>query len=219
MKTKAILFDLDDTLSDSKKYIRICHTVNANKYIIGIKDDKQKKAIIDDLVWLSTKKEIKKLKDRIKYIEDKYSVKITQPIFYRYFWNRYMKKYFCLYDDAADTLKKLKERGYKIGLVSNSGYQVQYTKLELTDIKKYFDCFSISEEIKLYKPDKEIFFDSLNKLGIKPNEAVYVGDNYEKDIKGAMNASLKPIWYKGNKNNNEGITCIDTLSELLEMFK
>lgn len=219
MKTKAILFDLDDTLSDSKKYIRLAHSENANKYIVGIKNDKQKQEIIDDLVWLSTKKEIKKLKDRIKYIEDKYNVKITKPIFYRYFWNRYIKKYYCLYGDAIYTLNELKKRGYLIGLISNSGYEVQYKKLEITGIKKYFDVISISDELKLYKPDKEIFLYTLRKLNIKSSEAIYVGDNYDVDIKGAINANIKPIWFLGNKNNNENIKCIENLNELLKIYK
>ena len=51
-----------------------------------------------------------------------------------------------------------------------------------------------SEEAGVEKPNPKIFLDCLHKLQIKPQEALYIGDSFERDIIGAHAAGLLPFW-------------------------
>lgn len=61
----------------------------------------------------------------------------------------------------------------------------------------------ISEEVGISKPDKRIFELALNKLNVKPEEALFVGDDLEKDIDGCQNANIKGIWFNPHKIKND----------------
>ncbi len=52
------------------------------------------------------------------------------------------------------------------------------------------------------KPSKEFFNQALNKIGLKPEECIVVGDDIESDISGAINAGIKPVLVKTGKAAN-----------------
>ena len=56
------------------------------------------------------------------------------------------------------------------------------------------DAMVTSEEAGVEKPNPKIFLDCLHKLQIKPQEALYIGDSFERDIIGAHAAGLLPFW-------------------------
>ena len=47
------------------------------------------------------------------------------------------------------------------------------------------------------KPNKRIFDLALEKAGLQAGEVWYIGDQYECDVKGSLNAGLTPVWYTG----------------------
>ena len=51
-----------------------------------------------------------------------------------------------------------------------------------------------SEEAGVEKPNPKIFHDCLNKLHVRPNEALFIGDSFERDVCGAHAAGLIPFW-------------------------
>ena len=57
----------------------------------------------------------------------------------------------------------------------------------------YFDFTLAAGEINAWKPEPEIFRHALNRCALKPEQAVYVGDNYYADIIGAQGAGLLPV--------------------------
>jgi putative hydrolase of the HAD superfamily len=100
------------------------------------------------------------------------------------------RKEWKLYDESIPFLNKLKEQGFKLGLLSNwdLSARIILDKLCLTD---YFDSIIISSEIGIEKPAKEAFIRSLESLNVHPDEAFYVGDNYFDDVKGGNQVGLK----------------------------
>lgn len=101
--------------------------------------------------------------------------------------------------EARKTLEILREMKLKIGLITNvsrdeEAYNMMLRKL---DIIKYFDVISLSSELGFAKPKKEIFEFTLKKLNVLAKEAIHVGDTYEHDIIGAINAGMNSILYKG----------------------
>lgn len=91
-------------------------------------------------------------------------------------------------------LRRIKEQ-CKLGLVSNFTYApVIYTSLRNLGINQFFDAVVVSHENGWRKPHTRIFQDTLEKLQVKADEAVFIGDNPLEDIKGAQEAGLKTVF-------------------------
>jgi FMN phosphatase YigB (HAD superfamily) len=61
----------------------------------------------------------------------------------------------------------------------------------------YFDSVTYTQEAGANKPDPTIFQLALKRAGCSPNEAVHVGDSYEKDVLGARRIGIMPILSTG----------------------
>lgn len=96
---------------------------------------------------------------------------------------------------AHETLTTLKERGYILGLISNRTNPLQNAVAEI-GLEGMFVYLLAAGEIECWKPNPEIFFYALTHFdGLKPEECVYVGDNYYADGHGAAAAGLRPVMY------------------------
>jgi len=102
-------------------------------------------------------------------------------------------------DGVPDMLATLKENGWKIGLISNTGKTSGATFRQLFqqfDILKFFDDCVFSDEIGYYKPNQQIFRAAEERLGLQFNELVHVGDMISADICGALGAGWQAIYFK-----------------------
>ena len=97
-----------------------------------------------------------------------------------------------VYPCVYDTLKKLKEGGLTLGVVSNRSKPCQ-AECEELGLLAYFDFAYVAAEVNAWKPDPRIFDRALGISGSSPERTVYVGDNYYADIQGAQNAGLQPV--------------------------
>ncbi len=97
-----------------------------------------------------------------------------------------------LFDDAIPALTNLKERGLILGLISNVDRDVAplYQGLGLSD---WLQVMVTSQEVGFNKPHPEIFKAALKQAGVKPEEAIYVGDQYQIDVLGAKKAGMVGI--------------------------
>ena len=95
---------------------------------------------------------------------------------------------------CIETLDYLKEKGYKLYLVSNGFVEIQHKKLSGAGLYKYFDKLFFSEEIKAHKPSKVFFDTAIKSTNSKKKESIVIGDNFLADIEGAKNAGLHQIW-------------------------
>ncbi|MDG0841875.1 HAD-IA family hydrolase [Staphylococcus equorum] len=74
----------------------------------------------------------------------------------------------------------------------------------------------ISEDIGSEKPDSAAFLKVDHMLNIKPEDTIYVGDSWENDVTGSLNAGMKPIWFNGDKKiNDKNIEVINSSIERL----
>ena len=61
--------------------------------------------------------------------------------------------------------------------------------------------------------NREKLYDmTLRKLGVKPEETVFVGDDFERDVEGPLKAGMRPIWLSGDRM--EGIPSADSLQQV-----
>ena len=123
--------------------------------------------------------------------------------------------------DARPTLAALKERGLRVGLLSNTHWPQAYHErfLERDGLTPYLDTRCYTSEMIHMKPHPEAFRHALDTLGVEAAEAVYVGDRLFDDVFGAQRAGMRGV-HRPNLGvpAYEGVTpdaTIETLADLL----
>jgi HAD superfamily hydrolase (TIGR01662 family) len=127
-------------------------------------------------------------------------------------------QHFELYDDVPAVLRALAQAGIRIGLISN-------TQRCLTSFQSHFELQGLitgtvsSFEHGFMKPHPSIFTAALNRVGVRPDEAVMVGDSIRQDIEGALRAGMRAILlHRGEKPPARasalGVPVIRSLAEL-----
>ena len=120
-----------------------------------------------------------------------------------------------IYPDTLPALKNLKKKGYKIIITSNFDSRI-YKVCDKLSITENIDHFTISSESGFSKPNKEIFYRSLQKVNASPEESMHVGDNYNLDYLPSLEIGMKPLLIvRDNKlNNNLEATTINSLNNI-----
>ena len=116
--------------------------------------------------------------------------------------SNHMEEYFSprdfIYPCVPETLSQLNSAGYNLGLVSNRSEPCQ-DQCESLGLLDFFQFAYVAAEVDAWKPDPKIFDLAINLTGSKPQNIVYVGDNYFADVEGATNAGIQPILYDPNQ--------------------
>jgi len=99
---------------------------------------------------------------------------------------------FKAYDDSLPTLELLKQRHLVLGLISNVGHELTSICDDL-GFTPYLDFKVSSLEIGCDKPHPGIFLAALSRAGVKPQEALYTGDQYDLDVVGAQGVGMKAV--------------------------
>jgi putative hydrolase of the HAD superfamily len=84
---------------------------------------------------------------------------------------------------------------YPLTIVSNGFVEVQYKKLHSCHLEQYFSHVVLSEAAKALKPDKRIFEFAMQQNNVTANECIMIGDSYEADIVGAINAGIDQVYF------------------------
>lgn len=95
-------------------------------------------------------------------------------------------------EGTREALERLRERGYRLAVLSNADGRVEGL-LEEVGLRPYFEFVLDSHEVGVEKPDPRIFRLALERLGLAPEEVLYVGDLYPVDVLGARRAGLRAL--------------------------
>lgn len=108
--------------------------------------------------------------------------------------------------EGAKKLLKQAQSQCKCGLISNFTYApVIHMSLRKLGISSFFCAIMVSETCGWRKPSKNIFNQTLGMLNVKAEEAVYVGDSPNEDIKGAKDAGLKTVFLQSQFNTTKNL--------------
>ena len=109
-------------------------------------------------------------------------------------YNAHRKKFLELFPGTLDLLHGLRSDGKRLGLVTNGFAETHREKIELLRIGECFDAIFIADEVGMVKPDPQLFAYACAKLDAAPMHGAMVGDRYERDIRGALDAGLYTVW-------------------------
>ena len=117
---------------------------------------------------------------------------------------------------ANSLLADLKQRGYKLAVVSNGGHATRLTILQGLGFSHYFDEIISSELVGISKPNPEIFLHTSRQLDVAPQNCLFIGDHPVNDIQGATQAGMQALWLKGfhETADHKSMNTIQNLAEI-----
>ncbi len=210
---KAIIFDLDNTLIDRQKAFK---EMLLRKFHLLFDDETLISNMIDDIMKWDDNGTVERIVVFKRWAQ-KYDVTCISPQELDKQWSDESGSVVFLYDDVKDTLSKLKNK-YKLAILTNGNTTSQRRKLDTIDIYDLLDYTLVSSEVNMKKPDIRLFEYIANKLNLKPNECIYVGDNYNIDVLGSRNAGMTPIFISRNNESYDNVIVIKEISELLNIL-
>lgn len=98
---------------------------------------------------------------------------------------------------AAELLQELKRRGYRLALVADGRPGTYTNVLGQYGVLDLFEVLTISDHVGVEKPDARMFVTALDQLGIAPADygrTLMVGNNLERDVKGANLVGMISVW-------------------------
>ena len=116
----------------------------------------------------------------------------------------YAARLVALVPNTMEVLNYLKEKNYKIHLITNGFLEVQSIKMKASGLDKMIDSSFVSEEVGFKKPDHRIFFHATNEVGGNIENSVMIGDDLSVDIIPAKEIGMKHIYFNRKKiSHNE----------------
>ena len=126
------------------------------------------------------------------------------------------------FPEVTEVLKNLKEKNYKLAILSNGTPALLNELIKSNNLDNIFDDIFSIEEVGIYKPDSKVYNLPIKKYQIKKDEIVFLSANTW-DVSGAGNFGFNSIWVNRNKNIFEKLDYIphneiNNLSELLKLI-
>lgn len=188
---KAVIFDLDNTLIDFMKMKRMsCEAAISAMIDAGL--EMEKKDAYDKLFELYQVHGIENPKIFQKFLK-KYTGGVDFRILSSAIASYRKVQYGFLepYPKVRQTLIRLTEMGVVLGVVSDAPKLKAWLRLSEMNLADFFKIVVTLGDAKKPKPHKRPFTMALKKLGIKPQEVLFVGDNPSRDIAGAKAMGMK----------------------------
>ena len=127
------------------------------------------------------------------------------------------------FEEVLETLKSLKEKKYKLAILSNGTPKLLSELVKTNNLESFFDDIFSIEEVGVYKPDTKVYDIPIKKYGIKKNEVIFLSSNTW-DVSGGGNYGYQSIWVNRNKNIFDYLDYtpknqINSLKGLLDIIK
>lgn len=210
---KGVIFDLDDTLYPEKQYVKSGY--NAVEEYLQIDNAAQRmwqlfeegKPAIDEFLrenGITDKKDgcLKAYRNHIPSIS--------------------------FYDGVTKTIKLLKDKGIKIGMITDGRVEGQQNKIEALNAYEIFDDIIITDSlggVQFRKPNDISFRIMQNRWKLSFEEIVYVGDNASKDFQAPKQLGMQSIYFKNkdglyfeNSDENAVDNRVESINEILDLI-
>lgn len=214
---KGIIFDLDGTLLDR------------DKSLVAFLEDQymriQAFQCVDQHIFIQRFVQL----DQKGYVwKDKVYKKLIKEFALDLSWEALLEdyvesfQYHCVgFPGLIETLDFLKGMSLKLGIITNGFGRFQMNNIEGLKIEHYFDEILISEIEGIRKPGIEIFQRSMQRLDLKPQEAIFVGDHPINDVHASIDAGMNGVWKEDNYFEKPSIDhiAIKDLRELKDIVR
>lgn len=122
-----------------------------------------------------------------------------------------------VYPEAESVLKAIYGR-YRLGVISNTSSERVRDVLTESGLDKLFHVVVLSRDVGVRKPHPGIFLYALERIGVKPEETLHVGDSIEHDVVGAKNAGMRSVWIGSGLEHEEPDFVIPSVGKLAALL-
>ena len=224
MKIKCVLFGIDDVLYDASLQMSTAR-LNAIKAMTeaGLPTDVETAYRVLQTIVKEQGSYFNKHFDKLlEQLGLKWNPRVIAAgvVAYRETSLAYLKPY----PDTFPTLLKLREVGYKIGIVSEGRAVKQWQKLIQLGIQHLLDCVLTSEEMGTQIMKPELFKSVLKALRVRPEQTIFVGNKLETEILCANKAKVISVRIRKGENKTRESESPETtpkyeINKLSEIFK
>ena len=189
---RAVLFDLDGTLLDRRQSLEQFIRDQYNRFAFHLIN-------IEKFEYCSRFLELDNngytWKDKVySTLLCEYNITTLTPeqLLHDYITNF---RHHCIpFPNMHELLQQLKQLNIKIGIITNGFTEFQMSNLQALNIHTYTNTILVSEAEGIKKPHPEIFERALQKLNVKAEECLYVGDHPENDALGSEQVGILGVW-------------------------
>ena len=103
------------------------------------------------------------------------------------------------FKEVQETLKILKEKNYKLAILSNGTPSLINELVKSNNLENFFDDIFSIESVEIYKPSSQVYDLPIKKYNIKKNEVAFLSSNTW-DVSGGGNYGFEAIWVNRNSN-------------------
>lgn len=196
MPIKAVLFDLDNTLIDFIKMKKeACRSAVKAMRKVGLKVDEKTclEKLMDTYYKLGLESDVA-ITTFLRELTGKVDENILQSGIKGYL--KAKPNFLKPYPYVLETLEILKSQGLKLGIVTDAPKEKAIQRLNAMNITKFFDIIVTYTESRVKKPDLLPFKLAIKKLDLNPEEILFVGDSFRRDIEPARKLGMNTLLVK-----------------------
>ena len=228
-KYKALFFDLDRTLWDYRANSELTLKELLNRYapVLNTRFEEflHKYYEINDALWIEYKQGriSKKLLSLKRFVDTFDFFEVNASEFIESFSKDYIfegPQKTKLFPNSIELLSYLRQKGYRMYLVTNGFLEVQRIKIRASGLEPYFQKMITSEEVGAQKPDERIFRKTMQFAQVEKSECIMIGDEIDSDVKGALSFGIDCIYvnYQKRSHSESPTYEINSLKELFEIL-
>jgi len=220
---KAVVFDLDNTLVDFMKMKEMA-VEGAVEAMIDAGLPLRKEEAIKKIYEIYDREGIEDQKVFDKFLSEtfgriEYKILAAGIVGYR----KAKEAALVLYPHVHYTLMELLKMGKRLAVISDAPKLQAWTRLAQTGLHHYFEVVVTFDDTGKRKPDPEPFIFALDKLNVKPEESIMIGDWAERDIIGAKTIGMVTVFARYGNTFDTRISGadyeVDDIQELLTIIK
>ena len=225
-----ILFDIDDTLVDTRGAFGAALATIARRYLPNVTPDQDAdlvtfwRADVNDHFGRYTRGEIGQVEQRMARANELHE-KFGGPVLddegfaaWDEVFDGGFRAAWSAHDDVDEVLERLVTAGLHVGVLTNAAVAYQADKLERTGLADRVPLLVGLDTLGFGKPDPRVFHHACRLLGTQPGDTFFVGDRLDHDAVGARDAGLRAVWLdrSGGAANDvpAGVTRVTSLAEL-----
>lgn len=206
MRVDGVLFDIDDTLVDTRGAFGHALSVMARRYLPELPPERDPELVS---VWRAdvgghyaayTRGEVgfdEQRMTRANELHAQFGGPVLDDEGFAV-WDETFQKAFAdgwtVHPDVDVVLEKLLAAGLAVGALSNASVELQTIKLERVSLLERVPMLVGVDTLGFGKPDPRVFVEACRRLGTDPARTAYVGDELDVDARAAVAAGLVGVW-------------------------
>ncbi len=211
---KAVIFDLDGTLLNRDESVKAFIANQYERFNASLGHIPKEK-FISMFIELDCRGYVWKDKVYQQMIDEFTISQVT--------WESLLQDYLKCFKESCvafphliSMLEGMKRKSIRLGMITNGRDPFQMDNIDALGIRAYFDVILVSESEGIKKPNPEIFKRAMDKLKVKPDQCLFLGDHPINDVDASKKAGMTTVWKKDTQwTNVDADYVIDDLAEMI----